>query len=108
MTNDGGLCTQSPSTTNGTIYICRYVGGPGVFRVVNFTPPGYNSPDHKPISILVEEKHVYVKIVTADGEISYQNVPEKLNDLENYQEVEVEFWPPCEGHRDYQLYRIIV
>ena len=103
MTNDGNPCTQSPSTTNGTIQINRYIGAPGMFRVVNYTPQG-----HKPVTSLVTGENVYVKIVTDDGKTVYQNVPDKLDDLENYQEVEVEFWPPCQGQRDYELYRIIV
>ena len=108
MTNDGNPCTQSPSTTDGTIHKQHPVGGPEEFRVGYYTPQGYNPPGRKPVSNIVEEKHVYVKIVTDDGEICYQNVPEKLNDLKDYQKVQVEFWPPCQGHRDYELYRIIV
>jgi hypothetical protein len=108
MTNDGNPCTQSPSTINGTIHINRYVGGSREFRVVKYTPLGYNPPDHKPVSNIVEEKHVYVKNVNPDGKTVYKNVPEKLKDLNDYQEVEVEFLPPCEGRREYELYRIIV
>ena len=111
MTNDGGLCTQSPSTTDGTIHIHHPINelSPIQRPFIRIVGVEYNSQTGIPIRTLVEEKHVYVKNVTADGEISYQNVPEKLNELKNYQKVEVEFWPPCqEGHRDYELYRVIV
>ena len=110
--SDGGdPCTWGPSITSGTIHkrsplerILRFFRG----RSSNPTRVVTYFPTSTPVTNVVTGDDVYVKYDIPGSVPVYKNVPEKINDLQEGQQVDVEFLPPCQEQLEYKLYRIII